>query len=167
MSAAAVKHMNTSYLANQTNSYFNFNHQPFNAYKSKVSPSRRLKNILKPILGRVFKSKAKQPKRSSYIASEEKEAEFEWLNNDMDNLANEHLENRLLEEIHQCEHGAAIIVYNEDGDREVHSIDKDDFYVPVHFARTNAGTFFWTSVHRETVQPYHIEWNFLDRWAQA
>ncbi|XP_037940220.1 enhancer of split malpha protein [Teleopsis dalmanni] len=160
---SAIK-FNSSYVTDQA---YNFNNQTYTVYKSKVSPSRRLKNMIKPILGRVFKSKAKKPKRSSYISSEENESEFDWLSSDMDNMANDHLENRLIEEIHQSEEGAAIIVYNEDGTRRLKTFDKEDFYVPVHFARTNAGTFFWTSIQRETIEPYQIEWNFLDRWAQA
>lgn len=154
------------------NNYNNsiYKNQTFTIYKSsKVSPSRRLKNMLKPILKSVFKSKAAKqlPKRSSYIACEEKEAEFEWLNNDMDNLANEQLENCLIEQVKQSEENAAIIVIKEDGSRHLQAMEKDDFYVPVHFARTEAGTFFWTSLQRETIEPFHIEWNFLDRWAQA
>ncbi|KAL7734994.1 hypothetical protein ACLKA6_011258 [Drosophila palustris] len=137
------------------------------SYKSKVSPTRRLTNMLKPLLGQVFKLKAKQPKRSSYIASEEKEAEFDWLNNDMDNMANEHLENRLIEEIRQCAKDDAIIVYNENGSGELQTMDQEDYYVPVHFARTNAGTFFWTSLQPKASEPYAIEWNFHDRWGQA
>lgn len=147
----------TSYKANQT----------YTIYKSKVSPSRRIKNMLKPVLGRIFKSKAEKPKRSSYIASEEKESEFDWLNNDMDNMANEHLENRLIDELQHSESGEAIVVINEDGSRQLQLVDKDNMYVPVHFARTNAGTFFWTSIQKESIEPYQIEWNFLDRWAQA
>lgn len=138
-----------------------------NMHKSKVSPSRRLKNLLKPVLGLIFNAKADKPKRSSYIASEEKESEFDWLSNDMDNMANEHLENRLMEELKYSEEGEAIVVVKADGTPQLEVIDKDHLYVPVHFARTNAGTFFWTSVQKEVIQPYQIEWNFLDRWAQA
>ncbi|EDW70336.1 enhancer of split malpha protein [Drosophila virilis] len=137
------------------------------SYKSKVSPTRRLTNILKPLLGHFFKLKAKQPKRSSYIASDEKESEFDWLNNDMDNMSNEHLENRLIEEIRQCAKEEAIIVYNEDGSGELQTFDQGEYYVPVHFARTNGGTFFWTSLQPKSAKPYDIEWNFHDRWAQA
>ncbi|SPP76034.1 enhancer of split malpha protein [Drosophila guanche] len=136
-------------------------------YNSKVSPSRRLKNLLKPLLGHIFHLKKELPKRSSYIASIEKEAEFDWLKNDMDNMANEHLESRLLEEIRQCAKADAIIVYNQNGSGELQTMDQEDYYVPVHFARTNDGTFFWTSVQPQDSAPYAIEWNFLDRWAQA
>ncbi|ALC43816.1 Ocho [Drosophila busckii] len=153
------------------NKQFNYNKKKLavGAYKSKVSPTRRLKNMLKPILEQVFNLKAKQPKpkRSSYIASAENQADFDWLNNDMDNMANEHLENQLIEEIRQCAKEDAIIVYNEQGEGELRSMYEEDYYVPVHFARTNAGTFFWTSLQTQSSQPYDIEWNFLDRWAQA
>ncbi|XP_030375635.1 enhancer of split malpha protein [Scaptodrosophila lebanonensis] len=143
------------------------NKKTFTMYKCKVSPSRRLKNILKPLLGRVFKTKTPQTKRSSYIASEEKEAEFDWLHNDMDNMANEHLENQLIDEIQQCSADDAIIIYGENGSAELQPMDPEDYYVPVNFARTNAGTFFWTSLHPKSFEPYAIEWNFLDRWGQA
>lgn len=139
--------------------------------KSKVSPSRRIKNLLKPLLGRVFKSRTKsQQKRNSYIAASpngERDADFEWLANEMDNRANEDLEQRLVEEMHMCEDGAAIVVYNADGTPRLQTVEKDEFYVPVHFARTNAGTFFWTSLQRQTIEPYNIQWNFMDRWGQA
>ncbi|EDW85373.1 uncharacterized protein Dwil_GK19004 [Drosophila willistoni] len=137
-------------------------------YKSKVSPSRRVKNILKPLINHIFKlTESNQPKRSSYIPSERKEAEFEWLSNDMDNMANEQLEKRLIDEIRQCAKEDAIIIYNEFDSGELHTMGTDDFYVPVHFASTNTGTFFWTSLQPKTAEPYAIEWNFLDRWAQA
>nr|XP_014099991.1 enhancer of split malpha protein-like [Bactrocera oleae] len=139
--------------------------------KSKVSPSRRIKNLLKPLLGRVFKSRTKsQQKRNSYIAASpngERDADFEWLANEMDNRANEDLEQRLVEEMHMCEDGAAIVVYNADGTPRLQTVEKDEFYVPVHFARTNAGTFFWTSLQRQTIERYNIQWNFMDRWGQA
>ncbi|XP_013114839.2 enhancer of split malpha protein [Stomoxys calcitrans] len=152
---------------NNSSLYNSYKNNTYTVYKSKVSPSRRLKNLLKPVLGRIFKTKASKPKRSSYIASEEKECEFDWLNNDMDNMANEHLEHRLIDELRHSESGEAIVVIDENGGRHLEFVDKDNIYVPVHFARTNAGTFFWTSIQRETIEPYQIEWNFLDRWAQA
>ncbi|EDV97552.1 enhancer of split malpha protein [Drosophila grimshawi] len=154
------------------NKQFNHNNKkklPMYSYKSKVSPTRRLKNLLKPLISHIFKLKDnKQPKRSSYIASEEKETEFDWLSNDMDNMSNEHLENRLIEEIRQCAKEDAIIVYGDNGSGELQTFDQEeDYYVPVHFARTNAGTFFWTSLQPKSAKPYDIEWNFHDRWAQA
>ncbi|TDG40568.1 hypothetical protein AWZ03_013016 [Drosophila navojoa] len=138
------------------------------SHKSKVSPTRRLTNIVKPLIRHLFKVKAKQPKRSSYIASEEKEIEFDWLNNDMDNMSNEHLERRLIDEIRQCAKEDAIIVYDKNGSGELHTFDQEDYYVPVHFARTHGDTFFWTSFQpSHQVKPYDIEWHFHDRWAQA
>ncbi|KAI9588268.1 enhancer of split malpha protein [Glossina fuscipes] len=140
----------------------------FNINKSKVSPTRRLKNLLKPVFKFIFKTKAQRnAKRNSYIASAEKEYEFEWLSSDMDNMANEKLENRLLEEVQYSERGDAIIVYDGNDSGQLQMVDKQNFYVPVHFARTDTGTFFWTSVQRECIEAHKIEWHFLDRWAQA
>ncbi|CAD7005736.1 unnamed protein product [Ceratitis capitata] len=184
-SCNSKKHNNSYYAATGTNESLLLQHSNIKAQqpnslhqhwadvqqKSKVSPSRRLKNLLKPLLGRVFKSRTKrQQNRNSYIAASpngERDADFEWLANEMDNRANEDLEQKLVEEMHMCEDGAAIVVYNEDGTHRLQTIEKDELYVPVHFARTNAGTFFWTSLQRETMEPYKIQWNFMDRWAQA
>ena len=162
-----MNNTNVSLYSQNNNIASYYKNQTYSMYKSKVSPSRRLKNMLKPVFGRIFKSRTHKPKRSSYVASEEKESDFDWLDNDMDNMANEHLEQRLMEELKYSEPGEAIVTINADGTRQLEFIDKEDLYVPVHFARTNAGTFFWTSVQKETIQPYQIEWNFLDRWAQA
>uniref|UniRef100_A0A1A9WRJ3 Enhancer of split malpha protein n=1 Tax=Glossina brevipalpis TaxID=37001 RepID=A0A1A9WRJ3_9MUSC len=140
----------------------------FNIQKFKVSPARRLKNLLKPVFKFIFKAKAQRnAKRNSYIASVEKDCELECLNSGLDNMANEELENRLLEEVLCSEEGNAIIVCNGSDSGQLQMVDKENFYVPVHFARTDNGTFFWTSVERDCVEPHKIEWHFLDRWTQA
>ncbi|EFA08877.1 enhancer of split malpha protein [Tribolium castaneum] len=62
-----------------------------------------------------------------------------------DNLANELLENQIFEDIDSCEDFAAVPVYRE-GHVEVLPVCRGQRFVPVHFARTDAGTFFWTSM---------------------
>ncbi|CAH1639242.1 unnamed protein product [Spodoptera littoralis] len=50
------------------------------------------------------------------------------------------------EEMEACQSGAAFLVYNENNTCDLVPVTPDNFYVPVHFARTEAGTFFWTTV---------------------
>lgn len=90
---------------------------------------------------------------------------MEWMSETSDNDANEDLEQRLIEDIQNSPTDAAIFIFNEDGSTKLQQIDRQKFYIPVHFARTNAGTFFWTSAQKS--EPMKIEWTFLDRWAQA
>ncbi|SPP89585.1 blast:Enhancer of split malpha protein [Drosophila guanche] len=48
--------------------------------------------------------------------------------------------------------------------------EEDDIYVPVRFARTQAGTFFWTTNLQPiaSVEPaFCYSMQFQDRWAQA
>lgn len=134
----------------------------------KVAPSRRLKNLLKPLLKRIFSAKSSvNEKRNSYQPSEEEESAFDWLHNELDNYANEALENTLLEEVQRSNEGDAIIVFDDCGKQCMTLVDKDHFYVPVRFASSDNGTFYWTSIQRQTLQPYNIQWHFADRWAQA
>uniref|UniRef100_T1H7L6 Uncharacterized protein n=1 Tax=Megaselia scalaris TaxID=36166 RepID=T1H7L6_MEGSC len=130
-----------------------------NTKRSKVSASRRIKNYLKPVLGKMFKSK--EPKRNSYV--EVTKAMTGWMNM---NMANEDIENRIIEEVQSLPDDAAIFIINEDGDQTLQYINKDKFTVPVHFAQTESGTLFWTSPMK-TINAFKIEWTFLDRWAQA
>lgn len=135
--------------------------QQNNTKKSKVSASRRIKNYLKPVLGKMFKSK-RTVKRNSYVGSDQGN---DWMD-EYDNMANEDLENRIIEEVQSLPEDAAIFIFNEDGEQTLQYINKDKFTVPVHFTQTKAGTLFWTSP-RKTIDAFKIEWTFLDRWAQA
>lgn len=134
----------------------------------KVAPSRRLKNLLKPLLRRVFPSRASlNANRNSYQASEEQDVAFEWIHYDLDNQANEALEQRLQDEVELSNDGDAIVVFDDEGKQHVKLIDKDHFNVPVCFASLGNGTFYWTSLQQEAPHPGNIQWHFMDRWAQA
>ncbi|KAL9702141.1 hypothetical protein quinque_005659 [Culex quinquefasciatus] len=122
----------------------------------KSSPVYKLKKILKPIAA-LLKSKkqSKKQEQSYYIP----EPSF------------------LLAEISECHTNAAIYVY-EDQQVQILPVQPEEQFVPVHFARTEAGTFFWTTVSREAdsdlVQPCQCysdhqlpQQEFCDRWAQA
>ncbi|XP_058053223.1 enhancer of split malpha protein-like [Anopheles bellator] len=162
------------------------NENRYNSEKlAKASAVYKLKKILKPIVT-LLKSKSKHssaaatakramPRITSYID------EFDC---DYDNSANERLEQQLISELEQChQHAAAILVY-EDQQLQVLPIEpEDEQYVPVHFARTEAGTFFWTTmpaasvgraVDEDLIQPAHCyteeqyaQPSYADRWAQA
>ncbi|KAJ8927075.1 hypothetical protein NQ314_020502 [Rhamnusium bicolor] len=96
-----------------------------------------------------------------------------------DNIANEILENELFEEIDGCDDFAAVPVY-DNGEMAILPVFRGQKYIPVHFARTEAGTFFWTSVSGPDADiACHGDKNAIckyqtpelqvpcDRWAQA
>ncbi|KZC10024.1 PREDICTED: uncharacterized protein LOC107188164 [Dufourea novaeangliae] len=111
--------------------------------KSKAS-SMRLRRALKPIL-RLLKKKTsrsgKHPKDQKAVPQVESfTEEVENQNN-----ANEALEMRLLAELQDAEEGAAITVCL-DGQMTVVPVVPGQCYVPVHFAHTHAGDFYWTTL---------------------
>ncbi|EDS38481.1 conserved hypothetical protein [Culex quinquefasciatus] len=139
----------------------------------KSSPVYKLKKILKPIAA-LLKSKkqSKKQEQSYYIPEPSFVPDYEY-----DNSENERLESQLLAEISECHTNAAIYVY-EDQQVQILPVQPEEQFVPVHFARTEAGTFFWTTVSREAdsdlVQPCQCysdhqlpQQEFCDRWAQA
>ncbi|XP_055528664.1 enhancer of split malpha protein-like [Wyeomyia smithii] len=143
----------------------------------KSSPVYKLKKILKPIAALLKQKKAtkqQQQQLQQYYAApgEDFTQDCEY-----DNSANERLESQLLAEIAECHANAAIFVY-EDNQVQLQPVQPEEQYVPVHFARTEAGTFFWTTMAREAdsdlIQPCHCfsdhqlpQQEFCDRWAQA
>ncbi|XP_023297740.2 enhancer of split malpha protein [Lucilia cuprina] len=102
---------------------------------------------------------------------------------DLDNLRNMQAEQQ--QYFNEMEDNSAneklsVMAYEEE------QIDQEDIYVPVRFARTEAGTFFWTTnlqpvtstimpaVDEDLLQPAYCYSNnqypimqFQDRWAQA
>lgn len=151
-----------------------------------ASTSYKLKKILKPLL-KMIKNKTQ---KKHFLQSNLKQVDdFEFWpvnhNNQADhcpcddNSANEELESRIFNEIEQCPEDVGVYVYNDDlGGCELQPVQRDQQFVPVHFARTNAGTFFWTTMTKDVdcdlVQPTYCcshfqqpEFQYGDRWVQA
>lgn len=118
------------------------NDNKYNTTKSKSTTVHQLKKLIKPIFD-ILKRRNKKTYRSvpqpDYFMDDSTEIE--------DNLANELLENEIFEEIDSCEEFAAVSVYNN-GQTQILPVHRGQRSIPVHFARTEAGTFFWTSVIR-------------------
>lgn len=187
---------NNEYIINSTNS---INDNKYNAQKMAKSPSHKLKRMLKPIL-RMLRQKAAAPVAKQHQSYEDYSAEYDnnknnsiesctnnnnhhnnqcWSSSECeDNSANEELESRIFREIEQCADNAAVYICNSDAEYEMHSVNAEEKFVPVHFARTEAGTFFWTTVQRpvdqDLFQPMYCEsayqqpeLQYGDRWVQA
>lgn len=146
------------------------NDNKLNAKKAK-STIHQLKQLLKPIFA-LIKNKKKNTYRRN-VQPEEYESEIDQ------NNANELLESQIFEEIDNCDDFAAVPVY-DDGHMDLLEVFRGQRYIPVHFARTEAGTFFWTSIIGADcdVSPYGDKNSYTshqtpelqvpsDRWAQA
>ncbi|KAJ8956641.1 hypothetical protein NQ318_013995 [Aromia moschata] len=138
--------------------------------KKARSPMHQIKRLIKCVLKRGDKNTYRKQPQPSYFVDEDEIA---------DNIANEILENEIFEDIDACEELAAVPVY-EDGEMELMPVARGQRYIPVHFARTEAGTFFWTSMAGpDTDISCHGDKNAIsyyqtpelqvpcDRWAQA
>ena len=149
----------------------------------KSSAAYKIKKILKPIVQLLKNKKAlkqqEKNRQSKYISySSSNICDDYWINDESyDNSANEKLEAQIMDEVQQSHENAAIFVFNDNA-MEIMPVHQEEFYVPVHFARTAAGTFFWTAISREAdcdlVQPtscysdYQVpQQAYADRWAQA
>lgn len=177
------------YIISSNNS---INDNKYNAQKVAKTPSKRIKNILKPLM-RMLRHKTNRNNNSSsrqediFIYENHKNSSIEssqcdedfWSSADCedDNSANEELESRIFHEIEQCPDDAAVYVYNND-ECEIQPVHRQQQYVPVHFARTEAGTFFWTTMQKpadyDLVQPTYCcsdyqqpQLQYGDRWVQA
>ncbi|XP_076160953.1 uncharacterized protein LOC143143525 [Ptiloglossa arizonensis] len=112
---------------------------------SFTASNMRLRRALKPIL-RLLKKRTTN--RSGKQGKEQKtvpQAEIFTEEVDNQNNANEALERRLLAELQDAEEGAAITVCL-DGQMTVVPVVPGQCYVPVHFAHTHAGDFYWTTL---------------------
>lgn len=132
---------------------------------------RSLKKLVKPLL-RLVKKKQLMRKTLAEIQQNTYNSSLEDMRKDpvslnaaVDNVANEALEQRLFSEIRQCPANAAVIVH-QGQQQHVVSVTPQQNYIPVHFARTDNGTFFWTSMDMAQQQELKMR-NQLDRWAQA
>lgn len=163
------------------------NENKYNAEKLAKSPSYRIKKILKPIL-RILRQKSSSSKKqqkskqyqqeqqqysmensqnSQYYYSDEYQQQNDFWSSEIDeNFANEELESRILNEITQCEDDAAIYVYNDD-ECELQAVHREQTFIPVHFARTEAGTFFWTTMTKPVADNEQCWSHCGDRWVQA
>ncbi|XP_076766350.1 uncharacterized protein LOC143433102 [Xylocopa sonorina] len=119
-----------------------------NLYNLKMSGknttgNKRIRGVLKPIL-RLLKKKTN---RGKYGKGQKAMPQVEIFTEEVDNQnnANEALERRLLAELQDAEEGAAITVCL-DGQMTVVPVVPGQCYVPVHFAHTHAGDFYWTTL---------------------
>lgn len=122
------------YVACSNNS---INDNVLNAKKVRRSTSHQLKQLLKPFFALIKKNKNTYRKSPQPEYFDESEID--------QNTANELLEARIFEEIDDCEYGAAVPVYRN-GTMDIVPVFRGQNYIPVHFAKTEAGTFFWTSM---------------------
>ncbi|GLV34814.1 ocho [Carabus blaptoides fortunei] len=148
-----------------------------NMYNTKKARSKihKIKQLLKPVFAVLKRNSAKNTYRKTaqpeYYIDEEYENE--------QNLANEILEQRIFEEIDVCPDFAGVPVYSN-GYMDVVPVSQGQQYIPVHFAKTDAGTFFWTSVsaadsdicyssEKYATSEYQTPESQVpcDRWAQA
>ncbi|KOC61046.1 hypothetical protein WH47_04311 [Habropoda laboriosa] len=113
------------------------------ATTTTTSSSKRVRGVLKPIL-RLLKKKTS---RGKYGKGQKAMPQVEIFTEEVDNQnnANEALERRLLAELQDAEEGAAITVCL-DGQMTVVPVVPGQCYVPVHFAHTHAGDFYWTTL---------------------
>lgn len=174
--------MYNDYIISSNNS---INENKYNDAKMAKSPSHKIKKILKPILRMLRQKNSKKSTKTnnSSVDSSNSFCHEEYVSQDFwaceidENSANEELESRIFREIEQCQDDAAVYVYNND-ECEVQAVHAEQKFVPVHFARTEAGTFFWTTMQKpvdyELVQPtyccsgYQIpQLQYGDRWVQA
>ncbi|XP_050080961.1 enhancer of split malpha protein-like [Anopheles maculipalpis] len=174
----------TANLAACSNNSINENR--YNSEKlAKSSAVYRLKKILKPLVtllkSKSHKTQSVKSSNSDYV--DQRRSIISYIDDfdcDYDNSANERLEAELVAELEQCHATDAAILVLEDQQLRLQPVVPEELYVPVHFARTEAGTFFWTAmpareVDEDLIQPAHCyseeqqyaQQAYADRWAQA
>lgn len=141
------------------------NENIYNTQKQQKSPKYRLRKIFKPILKMLLQKKKKvcDCKKPSFD-------DYDYSSEISDNASNETLETRIFDEIKDCKEDTAIYIYGSEEDYLM-KVDRQQNFVPVHFARTETGTFFWTTFnnqaycHQENLPQHHF--HRFDRWVQA
>ncbi|KAI5638427.1 enhancer of split m4 family domain-containing protein [Phthorimaea operculella] len=158
-----------SYYANNEYIIATNNSMNENKYNTEKMKNSGLKALLRPLMKIIKKTTKRVPAKTCDTCSYEEDQ----------NSSNESLERKIYAEMEACQPGAAFLVYNEDS-CDLVPVSKEQFYVPVHFARTDAGTFFWTTVPKheadfaaahcytecQTAEQQHPN-AFHDRWVQA
>ncbi|VVC90006.1 enhancer of split malpha protein-like [Leptidea sinapis] len=138
-----------------------------NKYNSDKMKNSGIKAILKPLMKIIKRSTKRVPAKTLDTCVESEQ-----------NACNEALESKIYNEMDSCQ-SAAFLVCNRDESYDLVPVSREDFYIPVHFARTDAGTFFWTTVTKPEAdfatshcytecqtaeQQYPV---LQDRWVQA
>ena len=177
------------YIISSNNS---INENTINNQKFKRSPSYRLKKLLKPLINIIKQSSGEKPlgtqkltttktvcKCRNYSYDYEDEYIYNYTSEIDNNQFNEELETRIIDEIKHCDDNSAIYVYDEEDHCNVMPVNSEEIYIPVHFARTEGGTFFWTSTQRydsDLIEPKDCDTkrqlpsqqqHSHDRWVQA
>lgn len=141
--------------------------------KSESSASGKLRKLLKAVIKKMLKPRYKinksnkeQNQLAKSFDDNSENLNFWGSECHNDNSANEELESRIISEIQECADDSAVYVYDEEESCEIQPVYRDELIVPVNFVRTEAGTFFWTTMH-QSVEHQMTEREVLDRWAQA
>ncbi|KAI4502750.1 hypothetical protein M0802_001794 [Mischocyttarus mexicanus] len=121
------------------------NHNNHNNHNNKSSNNTKsMRRMLKPLL-RLLKNRTSKGKYGKSEKTINPQSVIFTEEVDNQNNANEALERRLLAELEVAEEGAAITVCL-DGQMTVVPVVPGQCYVPVHFAHTHAGDFYWTTL---------------------
>lgn len=161
----------SSYTSEYSMSSINsINENIYNAQKLAKTSKYRLRKIFKPILKMLLQKKGKKTSKHICKCQNSSIDSYDYTTEISDNDSNETLETRILDEIRGSSDNSAIYVYGDED--QLLPVNKNQTYVPVHFARTDAGTFFWTTFddkshcHTETQLP-QLHSTRYDRWIQA
>lgn len=154
------------YIISSNNS---INENTINDQKFKRSPSYRLKKLLKPLINILKQSSGNEKslgttkltttktvckcKNYSYDYEDEQfynedDYIYNYSSEIDNNQFNEELETRIIDEIKSCGENSAIYVYDDEDNCNLMPMNSEEVYVPVHFARTEGGTFFWTTTQK-------------------
>lgn len=184
--------IHNDYIISSNNS---INENKYNNQKMKMSSRSIIKSLIKPLINIIKqnnnKSKNIKTKKSSKTPKTlcdcqiNHTAIFDDIYNETseidNNSFNEELEYRIIDEIKHCQDNAAIYVYGDDDNCSMTPVFNDEeVFVPVHFARTTAGTFFWTTTQNNVdcdlveskncstdSQLPQLQQSISDRWIQA
>lgn len=158
---------------NSMESINSINENIYNAQKQEKSSKYRLRKIFKPLLKMLLQRKKKISTKKHQCTCKKSSSNdsYDYSSEISDNDSNETLETRIINEIRECKDNSAVYIYGDDSDYLM-QVDRAQRSVPVHFARTESGTFFWTTFnnnqaycHQENLP--HLNNHRFDRWIQA